>query len=447
MRNLQPATDVAEEDIADVQESELAERDLEEETTRYIINEGELYEYDSAEDESGAVFETGAIVRAMSSYYFEVPNERCTVMQEMEGDSSHDTIQQRVYAGSLSLLPDQEGWEIRIQQKKKEEELRLAKEKKEKIDSLEKSILPQVRESLEAIYPGNWDIQMTDTYCNVIIKYPKVDITNGKPGVKYTITDLYVKLSFDFDFILVFRPSGLRGSLSYLDYESNYRHSHLPRGSRSTFDYQTFCLGGSELATMITEWQMPGREFNILEFELLLYQLSTYVAWESLGGGPYYRISSIKVDGTKVNVYSDEKRKYFKHFVQKQMVYPLKYNKSKNRFTIEFEEMEKFLTEKNDELQFPVCKKIDKDDYFYNNDQNLDNIRQNIERINSKLEIAGDTMENFRGEPIVVKVNSMDISKRQQNNLETVVHPDLTRYFIENLQNFTNYYFIKNYGK
>jgi hypothetical protein len=72
---------------------------------------------------------------------------------------------------------------------------------------------------------------------------------------------------------------------------SGYKHSHLSSGSSSDYQFSLFCLGSSSsIAFSLTELSI---NFTLERFELFLYELSAYVKYESLEGGPFIRMENI----------------------------------------------------------------------------------------------------------------------------------------------------------
>lgn len=333
----------------------------------------------------------------------------------------------------------------------------LLKDIKDRKKITDQSIIPQVKEALEAIYPGNWDIQehLDDLSENpsftyeIIILFPEVTLTNGQKGVSYKIKDLYVKLEYDEDFVLKNSMQGRRGSLSITDYISNYRHSHLPGSSSGV--WQRFCLGASELSAITTELSSPRDiqgDFSIIQFELHMYQIDAYVRWESLGGGPHYRIRNISIPGETRHIHKAVVNSIFQKIIEKINNFPVKFDNTEKRFVIDFLELEDFLTKRILDFNLTddtMCKKAG-DSYIYSNSYDLRMLRNRIIEANEELEVQG-VLYTFKGEKKRVVVEELDISENAEKNLEDVIHPDITNYVLEKLETFINYHFIKNYGK
>ena len=92
--------------------------------------------------------------------------------------------------------------------------------------------------------------------------------------------------------------TGLRLTLSYLELNKLYPHSHLSSTSlTSNFKSMTsskFCLGSSTLGMSIAEYNTESnKEQSNLVLEGILYTLDTYVTWESLEGVPHNYIRKL----------------------------------------------------------------------------------------------------------------------------------------------------------
>lgn len=188
-----------------------------------------------------------------------------------------------------------------------------------------------IKSELQDYYPDNWDVQINDfviknfrsaleqkkeilsnvknvedfndhislassTAVKILIHFPEITIRNSNDQ-SHIIKDLFIKI--ELSPILresVFVPSyfsGWRATRSVNEHNSNYSHSHLPRqnsaaSERIYFDH--FCLGNTNYNSLAgrLKWH-----FDKENFTLLIQQLRDYLAYESLEGVPYIRMSSI----------------------------------------------------------------------------------------------------------------------------------------------------------
>ena len=80
---------------------------------------------------------------------------------------------------------------------------------------------------------------------------------------------------------------GLRMKWTFVDANAGYQHSHIPSGNPETFN--NFCTGNQDYTL---------NEANSMAIEAHVHRLREFVSWESLEGGPHYRMESIKTAGT-----------------------------------------------------------------------------------------------------------------------------------------------------
>ena len=142
------------------------------------------------------------------------------------------------------------------------------------------------------------------------VLYPEIEITNTNKE-KHTIKNLVVVFPLKWDSLLrkwqVEDMRGLRLTLSYLELDKRYPHSHL--SSSHLTDYfksmtsSKFCLGSSTLGMSIAEYNTESdKEKSNLVLEGILYTLDTYVTWESLEGVPHNYIRNLlPLGGTLVS--------------------------------------------------------------------------------------------------------------------------------------------------
>ena len=133
------------------------------------------------------------------------------------------------------------------------------------------------------------------------VLYPEIEITNTNKE-KHTIKNLVVVFPLKWDSSFkkwkIDEIRGLRLTLSYLELDKRYPHSHLNSlHLTSTFKSMTstkFCLGSSTLGMSIAEYNTESdKEKSNLVLEGILYTLDTYVTWESLEGVPHSYIRNL----------------------------------------------------------------------------------------------------------------------------------------------------------
>jgi len=78
---------------------------------------------------------------------------------------------------------------------------------------------------------------------------------------------------------------GVRTSFNIKDAKFGYSHSHL---RTNMFGWNTFCMGSEHFMSHI-----PDTSMSELEFESLMIGMFDHVSWESLEGGPFYKMETI----------------------------------------------------------------------------------------------------------------------------------------------------------
>ena len=150
------------------------------------------------------------------------------------------------------------------------------------------------------------------------VLYPEIEITNTNKE-KHTIKNLVVVFSLTWDSYFkkwkIDEMRGLRLTLSYLELNKSYSHSHLSSSSFTGYfksmTSSKFCLGSSTLGMSIAEYNTESdKEKSNLVLEGILYTLDTYVTWESLEGVPHNYIHNLlplggtPVDGSSLDSHS-----------------------------------------------------------------------------------------------------------------------------------------------
>lgn len=330
------------------------------------------------------------------------------------------------------------------------EKKRYEKEKDNALENCLKEdveIIKQVSESLENVFPGNWDIvvgKSINTLYTVIIKFPCFTITNGK-GLEHEIHELYTKWTFTKGFTMTGNLEGARGAISYVEYNCGYVHSHLPSSSYQAAEirpgFNAFCLGTGDFAQANSDWHRT-RTFSQEEFELLLYQLDAYVKWESLQGGPYMRISAIGVGNTSSYLADNIRDSQFANVIDTLDHFPLSFDHLNKRFKVIYSSLEDVLSKTNIPGLTKI-KKTPKGEYLYG-DVTLRTIKNWIKKGNEKF--SKDSLLTFRGEDVYLKISAF-AGDTENSNLLEVPHPYVTNYIVKKLTEKTNNYFIKTYGK
>ena len=194
-----------------------------------------------------------------------------------------------------------------------------------------------IRETLDEVFPENWDIIIRKNYSNsltkegwnkktpfiaeFVIHFPEITITNSD-NEEHIIRDFYIKLipSYSTTGMSFDNFKGKRMSATRREVISSYQHSHQS-GRHYTYDrdkedsqftYRGFCLGASEIIQALS---MLSSMFSKDRFKLFLYQLEEYLNYESIEGNPYKRISNTIGGGSPRDLTENSCNSYYKNLL------------------------------------------------------------------------------------------------------------------------------------
>ena len=257
--------------------------------------------------------------------------------------------------------------------------------------------LEPIIKSLNEIYGDNWDFlfyyglvngKIKVFFRGFITRFPQVTIEN-KDNKKYDgIKDLFVlyEMSANNGIPYCLNIQGGRTTMTFAEYYS-YGHSHydnIPHTNYCGFKdlalssvyFSNFCLGTSNLSTMILETNEP--ENNNEEFWTNFFvQMFTIVYYESLSGMPYHKFSKIRLPTTSNNysrasfdyaISDDDFLKYlFKDYKSKNVHIDLSLENDKLKVDFD-EEFEKYAVDVLDEeldnyRKYYLCYKLEDNNY------------------------------------------------------------------------------------
>ena len=148
--------------------------------------------------------------------------------------------------------------------------------------------------SAQDVFPDMWEIQAN----TLVIYFPEIVIKNSL-DLEHTITDLFVRFKFDDFFVAKGTLEGKRITLSIREFLNGYGHSHLcPPGVA----WNDFCLGHDAFSNQMRYFSelcyqdLDSKKISDLsEIDVLgaLLNLSSYIGWESLEGGPHRKIEDL----------------------------------------------------------------------------------------------------------------------------------------------------------
>lgn len=136
-----------------------------------------------------------------------------------------------------------------------------------------------------------------EIFFNVIIKFDEIIITNYKQH-NADLKDFFIKFTMVFSCVdknqlscRLFNSDlyGRRSTMYDFELITGYVHSHLPR-SYNFGDFNRFCLGSGPINLVLIDLSNSKTSFNIIKFKGFLYQIKSYLAWESIEGTPYIKM-------------------------------------------------------------------------------------------------------------------------------------------------------------
>ncbi len=155
-----------------------------------------------------------------------------------------------------------------------------------KLETVEiEEFVDKIKPVLEELMPGRYFIAPygKDEYF-LYLYYPYIKMTNNIGG-QHEIHDMIVQIYIHED-IARSGMYGMRMSFTKEEIANRYVHSHLPAGGYTAFE--SFCLGSTALAKLFERGVT-----DLDTFAMLLFQIESYLAWESLEGKPYISFESV----------------------------------------------------------------------------------------------------------------------------------------------------------
>ena len=125
----------------------------------------------------------------------------------------------------------------------------------------------------------------------LIIHIPRETVEN-ELGLKTTIYDLFIRLQFNKNGLLMYGISYLRSTYTENQLYSRYIHSHCPSLSTDNLtEWHGVCTGSGPINHTISQLAYPNVELSL--WYGFIAELRQIVRVESLTGGPYMRIENI----------------------------------------------------------------------------------------------------------------------------------------------------------
>lgn len=143
-----------------------------------------------------------------------------------------------------------------------------------------------IEESFEAAFPGLWEAA-DDSSQEIIVHFPKITISNKNKST-HEINDMFVRFGFTSNLKNMMVPRATRTTRSIDEVIVGYIHSHL---STVYHGYGDFCFGDTAIARTLEDLRVS--EITKDKLTGFLLQFDDYIHWESLEGGPYFKIEDL----------------------------------------------------------------------------------------------------------------------------------------------------------
>ena len=163
----------------------------------------------------------------------------------------------------------------------------------------------------DSVYPGECDLQLwpvTNGDSPIItyqlflcIHFPNL-IVNNTQNVNHPIKDMFFGMILDMkdDRIMIEHYRGQRTTITYTEYKSHYRFSHLKTTIFSDPPkYMQFCFGSGDLPKLkilfnsTVDIVAGGNVSRDEVFKMICFNIEPYLSWESLEGGPFQKIREL----------------------------------------------------------------------------------------------------------------------------------------------------------
>jgi predicted CopG family antitoxin len=303
---------------------------------------------------------------------------------------------------------------------------RLRREKIEGFKSL------GVRKALEDVIKhhftsDNYEINIDYESLKIILKYNDITITNSE-GNSHFIKSMFVRIVYNLvSNKFINSLYGKAGELSVKELNCGYVHSHMP-GNVS--DWGKFCLGSSEITGILADLSI--NEFNDAKFDLLLYNLEEYIKWESLEGGPHFKIKDLNYGSNNILCITDESiSEVHKSFIRNTSKFNTMFDYSINKIKINIDDL--LITNILD-----VCPNQYRGMYI--NDTFIKNL--NYDQLISIAEDKLDSKDQFKFKDKIYPIMYVEEGLEEEEKL--VPHNDIVNGVIEKLENQINNHFLIN---
>jgi hypothetical protein len=317
--------------------------------------------------------------------------------------------------------------------------------------------LRQICNSLNIIFENNWDfdfdLDINKTWdINMIsirgikIHFDKIKISNTKQDT-HNILDLFVVIDISVtEENKIYFPNimGFRTTLSFIEYQNCYEHSHLTDFYKDAITSpKKFCLGSGEIKVL--QSLIQHEDFNIDTIRNFFVQLFSLVSHESLEGKPYKFIAELKLKYQYRKFYSTPSTRQLKNLADIFILY-LKSNNKELHFKIKagkFEVLEISLFEHIVDWVYNSNTPTEHRKFILSYKVGSDYFEHGSEMAVLEIDPPVDKHIYFRGKKIDFKI--VDEPERKTNQEpDYIIHPRIIEYFMNHLTKTVNEKSIRN---
>ena len=300
-----------------------------------------------------------------------------------------------------------------------------------------------------------------DVYCNtIVVWWPKVTVTN-EFDKSVEIQDLYAKVSVTLDGRIPVCDHGFtlnRATYNAEQWFAGYCHSHVPRIYNNDFasvsSFREPCLGTGPIRHTISTLKINGDTINWLTF---CQELALYVTVESLTGGPYIKLESIKTSNKRrygfsnfTTVYDESHCLVDEETLRDFVAYYLKYGNLKfsygnGHYYCSLPYYEYIVDISNCFIQWVNCNKTKEEVDKYMADEVLIPVYVNEGRFYEPNILSESTLNNiaackiltFKGQNIMLKVETTE--QADLSNIANIMNHFLAMCIIQKILKVINY--------
>lgn len=303
---------------------------------------------------------------------------------------------------------------------------------------------------------------LSEKKVNIYVWWKKVTVTN-EYNKSIDIQDLYAKIELQLDGRIPFENRGFllnRATYSSEQFCSGYMHSHINIIPKDHFEiFQLPCLGRGPINGTITTLKS---EYDETTWMLFCQELSLYVTVESINGGPYHRLESVRGSTQQLfsykycfqcdNLYQFNRfftHSIFKDFIKYYIEYghlTLSFNRGKFTYGMPYfnymidisnafiDFYNKYLYNEKGITKYNLYGKFLHEVFiinnkFYRSGSSIDS--HSINRYNGKYVLT------FKGKDIYTKI--FDPVSRDDIHYTTIIDPDCAMYILKHILKIINF--------